>query len=67
MLHKLKLTIITLGIASGMTAAALAYQHNVPTCQSMVLRDLARQSEFQQNLARYQVPQDFITAMTKGK
>jgi len=67
MLKKIKHTFITLGIASGMTAGALAYFYNVPQCQAMVLKDLDRQSQFQQSLAQYQVPQDFLTAMTRGK
>lgn len=67
MLKKLKQTIITLGIASGMTAAALAYLHNVPQCRAMVLADLAKQVEFQGKLAQYQMPQDFLTTLTRGK
>jgi len=67
MLKKIKQTIITLGIASGMTAAALSYFYNVPQCRAMVLADLAKQVEFQGKLAQYQVPQDFVTAMTGGK
>ena len=53
--------------ASGMTAAALAYLHNVPQCRAMVLADLAKQVEFQGKLAQYQMPQDFLTTLTRGK
>lgn len=67
MLKRIKPIFITLGIASGMTAAALMYLHNVPQCRTMVLRDMAKQVEFQGQLARYQMPPDFLTALTEGR
>jgi hypothetical protein len=63
MLKLIKQTFITLGIASGMTAAALMYAHNVPTCRAMVLKDMQANDAF---VAQISQP-DFLTAMTKGK
>lgn len=59
----IKQTIITLGLACGMTAAALAYLHNVPTCRAMVLKDMAAHEAFVADLQ----PKDFLTALSKGK
>ena len=61
MLKLLKHTIITLGIASGMTAAALTYQHNVDTCRAMVLAEVGKNQQFVDAVAA----PDFLTAMTK--
>lgn len=67
MLQKIKLTIITLGLASGMTAGALFYLHNVDTCRIMVLKDLQKQRAFQNELATYAETTDFLTALTRGR
>lgn len=66
MLKKLKHTFITLGVASGMTAAALAYVHTSDNCRDMILRDAGKNQTFMDNVAQYQVPQDFLTAMKKS-
>lgn len=42
----IKHTIITLGIASGMTAAALTYQHTPDNCRAMVLAEVAKNQKF---------------------
>ena len=46
MLKLLKHTIITLGIASGMTAAALTYQHTPDNCRAMVLAEVGKNQQF---------------------
>jgi hypothetical protein len=63
MLKKIKHTFITLGIASGMTAGALFYTHNLDTCRSMVLRESAAHEAFMAEIET----KDFLTAMTRGK
>ena len=45
-MKRIKHTFITLGLASGMTAAALAYMHNLPTCRAMVLHEVASNQQF---------------------
>lgn len=66
-MKKLKQVFITLGIASGMTAAALAYVHNTKTCRSLVLADLKATAEFSNELAAYTGTQDFLTTLTREK
>lgn len=66
MLHKLKLTIITLGLASGMTAAALAYLHNVDTCRVLVLQDMQKHAKFQEAIGGF-TQADFLTTLTRGR
>jgi hypothetical protein len=61
MLKKIKHTFITLGIASGMTAGALFYTHNLDTCRAMVLRESVAQSAFMAEIET----KDFLTALTK--
>lgn len=46
MLKLIKHTIITLGIASGMTAAALTYQHTPDNCRAMVLAEVGKNQQF---------------------
>ena len=46
MLKLIKQTIITLGIASGMTAAALTYQHTPDNCRAMVLAEVSKNQRF---------------------
>ena len=59
----IKQTFITLGLASGMTAAALFYFHNVKTCRALVVTEVQANQAF---LADVQA-QDFLTALTRGK
>lgn len=61
MLKLLKHTIITLGIASGMTAAALTYQPTPDNCRAMVRSEIAKNQQFVDAVAA----PDFLTAMTK--
>jgi hypothetical protein len=63
MLKRIKHTFITLGIASGMTAVAMHYLHNLDTCRSMVLRESVAHEAF---LAEIET-KDFLTAMTRGR
>jgi hypothetical protein len=63
MLKLIKHTIITLGIASGMTAIALTYQHTPDNCRALVLKEVAKNQQFVDAVAT----PDFLTAMTKGK
>ena len=67
MLKLIKHTVITLGIASGMTAIALIYLHNVDTCRAMVIEAERKHQAFSATMAGYEVPEDFLTAMTRGK
>ncbi len=67
MLKLIKHTFITLGIASGMTAGALFYTHNIDTCRSMVIEHERKHQAFSATMAGYEVPEDFVTAMTRGK
>lgn len=67
MFKRIKQTFITLGLASGMTAVALFYFHNVNTCRDVVLMDLAKHQRFMLDLDNYSQSQDFLTALTKGK
>lgn len=46
MLKLIKHTIITIGIASGMTAAALTYQHTPDNCRAMVLAEVGKNQQF---------------------
>jgi len=46
MLKLIKHTIITLGIASGMTAAALTYQHTPDNCRALVLKEVGKNQQF---------------------
>lgn len=46
MLKLIKHTIITLGLASGMTAAALTYQHTPDNCRAMVLAEVSKNQQF---------------------
>lgn len=62
----IKQTFITLGLASGMTAAALAYQHTPTNCRAMVQRDLAANVQFIGNVSQYAAPQDFLATLSKG-
>lgn len=64
--HTLKLTFIVLGLASGMTAAALFYFHNVPKCQAMVLSDLATYQQFTAELAQFTDTADFLTTLQRA-
>ena len=57
----IKHTIITLGIASGMTAAALTYQHTPDKCRAMVLAEVGKNQQFVDAVAT----PDFLTALTK--
>jgi len=63
MLKIIKHTFITLGLASGMTAGALFYLHNVNTCRAMVVAEVKANDAF---LADVQST-DFLTALTRGK
>jgi len=63
MLKHIKRTIITLGIASGMTAAALTYQHTPDNCRALVLKEVAKNQQFVDAVAT----PDFLTAMTRSK
>jgi len=63
MLKLIKHTIITLGIASGMTAAALTYQHTPDNCRAMVLKEVGKNQQFVDAVAT----PDFVTAMTRSK
>lgn len=63
MFKLIKHTIITLGLASGMTAAALTYQHTPDNCRAMVLAEVAKNQKFVDAVAT----PDFLTAMTRGK
>jgi len=67
MLKRIKSIFITLGIASGMTACALFYLHNVNTCRAVVLHDLVMHQQFTNELSQFVGTQDFLTEMTKGK
>lgn len=62
----IKQTIITLGLACGMTAAALTYQHTPDKCRALVQRDLAANVKFAGDIAAYTAPQDFLTTL-KGE
>lgn len=66
MLKKIKQTFITLGIASGMTACALFYMHNVDTCRAMVLLEESKHAQFAAQISDFSQPKDFLTALTKG-
>lgn len=66
MFKRIKSVFITLGIASGMTAAALAYQHTPNQCRAMVLKDMAANAQFASQLAQYTTQQDFLTTMSRG-
>lgn len=65
----IKHTIITLGIASGMTVmacmafSALTRLHNVDTCRAMMLKEVAKNQQFVDAVAT----PDFLTAMTRSK
>lgn len=63
--RRIRATFITLGIASGMTAAALAYLHGSDACRSIVLDDLQRSDQFRANLAAYTGHQDFLTTISQ--
>jgi len=63
MLKHIKRTIITLGIASGMTAAALTYQHTPDNCRALVLKEVGKNQQFVDAVAT----PDFLTAMTRSK
>ena len=63
MLRKIKHTFITLGIASGITAGALFYTHNLDTCRVMVLAEVGKNQQFIDSVAT----PDFLTAMTRGR
>jgi len=63
MLKLIKHTIIILGIASGMTAAALTYQHTPDNCRALVLKEVAKNQQFVDAVAT----PDFLTAMTRSK
>lgn len=65
MLQKLKQIFITLGLASGMTAGALYYFHNIDTCRAMIIDAERKHKAFSETMAGYEVPEDFLTAMTK--
>lgn len=67
MLKLIKQTIITLGVASGMTAAALAYTHTPNNCRAIVMRDLASNVQFASDVSEYTAPRDFLTAMKGAK
>lgn len=63
MLKLIKHTIITLGIASGMTAAALTYQHTPDNCRAMVLAEVGKNQQFVDAVGA----KDFLTEMTRGR
>jgi hypothetical protein len=59
MFQKIKMVFITLGLASGMTAAALYHYASVEQCRSMVLRDIKAHDAFLAQVG----PKDFLTAL----
>lgn len=61
--RRIKHTVITLGIASGMTAAALTYQHTPDNCRAMVLAEVGKNQQFVDAVA----PVTFTEAMTRGR
>lgn len=63
MLNRIRLTIITLGIASGMTAAALTLIHTPENCRALILKDAEKHQRFMDNVAQYQVPMTFHQAL----
>ena len=63
----IKQTFITLGLASGMTAGALFYFHNIDTCRAMVLVEAAKQEKFAQQFSSSADTRDFLTALTQGR
>lgn len=63
MFKLIKHTIITLGIASGMTAGALTYQHTPDKCRAMVLAEVGKNQQFVDAVGA----KDFLTEMTRGK
>lgn len=63
MLKLIKHTFITLGLASGMTAAALFYTHNIDTCRLMVIEHERKHQEFSATMAGYEVPMTFHQAL----
>lgn len=67
MLKRIKQTFITLGLASGIAAGALFWQHNPTSCRAMVLKDLEANSKFASDVSLYTAQQDFLTTVTKGK
>ena len=67
MLKKLKSAFITLGIASGMTAAALAFLHNPTSCRALVLRDLDANAKFASDVGKYVQQPDFLTTLKGSK
>lgn len=63
----IKQTFVTLGLASGMTAGALFYFHNIDTCRAMVLVESAKQEKFSQQFSAHSDTKDFLTALTQGR
>ena len=63
MLNRIKLAIIALGIASGMTVAALTLIHTPENCRALILKDAAKHQRFMDNVAQYQVPVTFHEAL----
>ena len=63
MLKRIKHTFITLGIASGMTAGALFYTHNIDTCRGMVIEHERKHKAFSATMAGYEVPVTFHQAL----
>ena len=60
-------SIFTIGLACGMTAAGLAYQHTPSNCRALVLRDLQHNVQFASDVSQYTAPQDFLTTLKGGK
>jgi hypothetical protein len=63
MLKRIKHTFITLGLASGMTAAALFYTHNIDSCRIMVIEHERKHQAFNATMAEYEVPVSFHQAL----
>jgi hypothetical protein len=63
MFRLIKRTFITLGLASGMTAGALFYLHNVKTSRTMVVAEVKANQAFLETVQT----QDFLTELSRGR
>ena len=63
MFNHIKRTFITLGIASGMTAAALTLIHTPEHCRALILKDASKHQRFMDSVAQYQAPMSFHQAL----